>query len=160
VINLSKTLSSIRVCTDIDIDFDSMFLMSKKWTLKLNLMSMFFKISTLNSIQCFQCFNVDFNVSMLISMFQCFKFYKDYEGKKQQNFEVDDYFNLWKNNNSFTPALQWIFKMPVLIWKSKTRVSKIWVKIHYEIIFIGIYRLRVTKVSARHFVKTYNQIRL
>jgi len=57
--------SLLRVCTDIDIDFDSMYSMSKKWTLKLNAMSMFFKISTLNSIQCFQCFNVDFNVAML-----------------------------------------------------------------------------------------------
>ncbi len=55
----------LRVCTHIDINFDSMFLMSKKWTLKLNAMNMFFKISTLNSIQCFHCFNVEFNVSML-----------------------------------------------------------------------------------------------
>ena len=48
------------------------FFMSKKWTLKLNAMSMFLKFSTLNSIQCSM-------FSMLISMFQFLKICQNFQ---------------------------------------------------------------------------------
>jgi len=47
---------------DIDIDFDLMFSILTQFDVNV---TQNFKISTLNLIQCSQCFNVDFNLLML-----------------------------------------------------------------------------------------------
>ncbi len=73
--------SRVRVCTDIDIDFDSMFSITEKLTLNFDLISMFSKFQHWYrfNVQCFQCqyqyvnFSQYFNFfnTSIFSLFTC-----------------------------------------------------------------------------------------